>query len=172
MKPVRPGRETGVKRHDAKLSPPPIRLHLTEMTMNAHHASLIRRSFEQIAPVAEDAAALFYRTLFAQSPELRPLFKGDLDSQGRRLMEMIGAAVRLLDHPPSLLPVLAQLGARHAGYGVEPGDYRKVGQALMATLSQALGDDFDDATREAWGAMYALVSETMIAAGRAERQAA
>ena len=172
MKPVRPGRETGVKPHDPKLLPPPIRLHLAEMTMNDHHASLIRRSFDQIAPVAEDTAALFYGTLFAQSPELRPLFKGDLASQGRRLMEMIGAAVRLLDQPPSLLPVLAQLGARHAGYGVEPGDYRKVGQALMATLSQTLGDDFDDATREAWGAMYALVSETMIAAGRAERQAA
>lgn len=172
MKPVRPPRETGVKRHGAKLPPPPHRLNPSEMTMNAHHASLIRRSFDQIAPVAEQAAALFYRTLFEQAPELRPLFRGDLDSQGRRLMEMIGAAVRLLEHPQSLLPVLAQLGARHAGYGVRPGDYRKVGQALMTTLSQALGDDFDEPTREAWGAMYALVSTTMIAAAAADRQAA
>jgi hemoglobin-like flavoprotein len=140
--------------------------------MNEQHAALIRRSFDQIAPAADDAAALFYRTLFAQSPELRPLFRGDLGSQGRRLMEMIGAAVRLLDHPQSLLPVLAQLGTRHAGYGVQPGDYRKVGQALIATLAEALGDDFDNATREAWGAMYALVSTTMAAAANADRRAA
>jgi len=140
--------------------------------MNAHHAALIRRSFDQIAPVADDTAALFYRTLFEQWPELRPLFHGDLAAQGRRLMEMIGAAVRLLDHPQSLLPVLAQLGARHAGYGVQPGDYRKVGQALIATLTEALGDDFDDATREAWAAMYALVSTTMMAAAPAARRAA
>lgn len=140
--------------------------------MQAHHAELIRRSFDEIAPVAEHAAALFYRTLFEQSPELRPLFRGDLGSQGRRLMEMIGAAVRLLDHPQSLLPVLAQLGTRHAGYGVQPGDYRKVGQALITTLAEALGDDFDDATREAWSAMYALVSTTMVAAANADRRAA
>lgn len=140
--------------------------------MQAHHATLIRRSFEQMAPVADEAAALFYRRLFEQSPELRPLFIGDMGQQGRRLMEMIGAAVRLLDHPPALLPVLAQLGARHAGYGVEPDDYRKVGQALIATLAEALGEAFDDATREAWVAMYALVSTTMIAAAGAQRRVA
>ncbi len=140
--------------------------------MNAHHAALIRRSFDQVAPVADQAAALFYCRLFEQSPELRPLFRGDMNQQGRRLMEMIGAAVRLLDHPSALLPVLAQLGARHAGYGVEPDDYRKVGQALIATLAEALGDAFDEPTREAWSAMYALVSTTMIAAAGAERRAA
>lgn len=140
--------------------------------MQPHHAALIRHSFDQVAPVADEAAALFYRRLFEQSPELRPLFIGDMRQQGRRLMEMIGAAVRLLDHPSSLLPVLAQLGARHAGYGVEPDDYRKVGQALIATLAEALGEDFDDATREAWTAMYALVSTTMIAAADVQRRAA
>ncbi|TXC66621.1 hemin receptor [Piscinibacter aquaticus] len=119
------------------------------MMMQPHHAALIRHSFDQIAPVADEAAALFYRRLFEQSPELRPLFIGDVRQQGRRLMEMIGAAVRLLDHPAALLPVLAQLGARHAGYGVEPDDYRKVGRALIATLAEALGEGFDDATREA-----------------------
>ncbi len=142
------------------------------MMMQPHHAARVRHSFEQIAPLADDAAALFYRKLFAQSPELRPLFIGDMRQQGRRLMEMIGAAVRLLDHPDSLLPVLSQLGTRHAGYGVEPDDYRKVGQALVATLAEALGEAFDDATREAWAAMYTLVSTTMIAAARAERRAA
>lgn len=144
----------------------------SETMMQPHHAALIRRSFERIEPVADTAAELFYRKLFEQSPELRPLFNGDMRQQGRRLMEMIGAAVRLLDHPPSLLPVLAQLGARHAGYGVQPDDYRKVGQALIATLTEALGDAFDAPTREAWSAMYALVSTTMIAAAGHQRRAA
>jgi hemoglobin-like flavoprotein len=80
--------------------------------MQAHHPALIQRSFELLAPTAEATAALFYRRLFERAPELRPLFIGDLRQQGRRLMEMIGAAVRLLDHPESLLPVLAKLGAR------------------------------------------------------------
>ncbi len=142
------------------------------MTMQAHHPALIRRSFELLAPRAEATAERFYRKLFEASPELRPLFIGDLRSQGRRLMEMIGAAVRLLDHPDALLPVLSQLGARHAGYGVQPGDYRKVGEALLATLEAGLGDAFDAETREAWRAMYGLVSRTMIAAAAPARAVA
>ena len=42
----------------------------------------------------------------------------------------------------------------------------------MATLDEGLGADFDDATREAWGAMYALVSTTMMAAAGQARRAA
>ncbi|WP_298828734.1 globin family protein [uncultured Piscinibacter sp.] len=140
--------------------------------MTPQQTHLVRRSFELVAPMADEAAALFYRKLFAQAPELKPLFIGDLRSQGRRLMEMIGAAVRLLDHPPALLPVLAQLGARHAGYGVQPADYRSVGVALIATLEEGLGADFDAATREAWLAMYALVSTSMMAAAGQARRAA
>ena len=140
--------------------------------MTPQQTELVRRSFELVAPMAEEAAALFYRKLFAHAPELKPLFIGDLRSQGRRLMEMIGAAVRLLDHPQALQPVLAHLGARHAGYGVQPADYRSVGVALIATLEEGLGADFDTPTREAWAAMYALVSRTMMAAAGQGHRAA
>lgn len=144
--------------------------------MTPSQIALIRRSFDLLAPQAQQTADLFYAQLFRRAPELRPLFRGDLHSQGRRLMEMIGAAVGLLDHPQSLLPVLAQLGARHAGYGVRPADYWLVGEALLATLDERLDSAFDAPTREAWAAMYALVSTTMIAAAgtaaAAERRAA
>lgn len=139
--------------------------------MQASQTALIQRSFDLLAPAADTTAALFYRRLFALAPDLRPLFRGDLHSQGRRLMEMIGAAVRLLDHPDALLPVLAQLGARHAGYGVRPGDYPRVGEALMGTLDEVLGECFDAPTREAWATLYALVSATMIAAAESGRRA-
>ena len=128
----------------------------------------MRRSFALVAPIADTAAALFYERLFELAPALRPLFISDLRSQGTRLMQMIGAAVRLLDRPDALLPVLAQLGARHAGYGVQPADYRVVGVALLDTLGKGLGDAFDAPTREAWAAMYALVSTTMIEAASRE----
>ena len=51
-------------------------------------------------------------------------------------------------------------------------DYRTVGLALMATLEEGLGDASTPTTREAWAAMYALVSTTMIAAAGQSRRAA
>jgi hemoglobin-like flavoprotein len=135
-----------------------------------HH---VRASFARLLPIAEPAAALFYGNLFKADPSLRTMFKGDMAQQGVKLMQMIGAAVGLLDKQHVLLPLLRQLGARHAGYGVQPQHYVTVQFALLKTLEQGLGTDFTPATREAWVTMMTLVSGLMIeAAAQHEREAA
>lgn len=132
--------------------------------MQPRQAQLVRDSFALVKPIAATAAALFYDNLFHADPSLRRLFTGDMAQQGERLMTMIGAAVGLLDRPASLLPVLRQLGARHAGYGVRDEHYATVGSALLLTLEQGLGDAFTAEVKEAWTALYGVVSSTMMAA--------
>ena len=129
--------------------------------MNMIQKALVQTSFAQIRPIAEAAAALFYRRLFELDPTLRPLFKGDLEEQGRKLMDMLALAVKGLDRPDALLPALATLGRRHAGYGVNEHDYETVGEALIWTLEQGLGPSFTTEIREAWAALYRLVADTM-----------
>src|SRR5437868_12331676 len=99
--------------------------------MNAVQKTLIQTSFAQVRPIAETAAALFYGRLFELDPTLRSLFKGDLKEQGRKLMDMLGLAVKGLDRTEALLPALATMGSRHAGYGVKARDYETVGAALL-----------------------------------------
>jgi hemoglobin-like flavoprotein len=134
--------------------------------MQAHHVQLVRSSFALVQPIATQAAAIFYNNLFAADPSLRTLFRGDMVHQGDRLMSMIGSAVGLLDQPGVLLPVLRNLGARHGGYGVQDTHYATVGGALLLTLEQGLGAAFTPDVREAWTAMYGVVSSTMIEASR------
>ena len=129
--------------------------------MTTDQIQRVRTSHASVALIAEPAAALFYNNLFEADPSLRRLVKGDMAAQGARLMQMIGSAVALLDKPQTLLPVLRLLGARHAGYGVQPAHYASVGGALLKTLEQGLGAAFDEPTRAAWTAMYGLVSATM-----------
>lgn len=140
--------------------------------MQAHQAQLVRESFALVRPIAATAAALFYENLFNADPSLRRLFTGDMTQQGERLMTMIGAAVGLLDRPASLVPVLRQLGARHASYGVKDAHYATVGAALLLTLGQGLGDAFTPEVKAAWQALYAVVSSTMMEAARDELVAA
>ena len=45
---------------------------------------------------------------------------------------------------------------------MEPAHYDVVGEALLATLSDALGDAFDAETKAAWVAVYGIVQKTMI----------
>jgi hemoglobin-like flavoprotein len=129
--------------------------------MNQTRKELVQSSFEHVQPIAEAAAALFYRRLFELDPTLRPLFKGDLEEQGRKLMEMLGLAVKGLDHPEALAPALKGLGLRHSGYGVREQDYETVGEALVWTLKQGLGPNFTPEVREAWIAVYKLIAEMM-----------
>ncbi|MEO5794843.1 MAG: globin family protein [Rhodoferax sp.] len=129
--------------------------------MTPEQITLVRSSFALVRPIAPQAAALFYDNLFAADPQLRPLFHGDMEHQGERLMKMIGGAVELLDRPHALLPVLRNLGARHGGYGVQDRHYDTVGAALLKTLGQGLGEAFTAPTRDAWAAMYGVVSRTM-----------
>ena len=129
--------------------------------MTPQQIQLVQQSFQKVAPVAELAAAMFYARLFDLDPKRRLLFKSDIKRQGMTLMTMLSSAVRALDDPEALVPVLKSLGRRHAVYGVTDGDYETVAEALLWTLESALGADFDAPTREAWTAVYSLIASAM-----------
>jgi len=92
--------------------------------------------------------------------------------QGAKLMQMIGAAVSLLDRPDLLRAALRKLGVRHAGYGVTEPHYATVGGALLRTLQAGLGEAFTVEVRNAWVALYEMVSRSMIDAANAEATSA
>jgi hemoglobin-like flavoprotein len=139
--------------------------------MSPTQIDLVQKSFNEVKPIAAVAADLFYDRLFTLDPSLRALFTGDMKRQGQMLMSMIGAAVSGLSNLETLAPVVRQLGARHAGYGVRAEHYQTVGGALLWTLEQGLGPKFTPPVREAWAAAYELLAEVM-QLGAADAEAA
>jgi hemoglobin-like flavoprotein len=129
-------------------------------SLTAAEIQLIRESFDRIS-VGLRFSHKFYAHLFVIAPELRPLFPQDLSAQVRKLMEMLAALVEKLDRPHELALTLEALGAQHRDYGVLPAHFAPVGRALFETLESELGPNFDDATRRAWIALYALASAWM-----------
>jgi hemoglobin-like flavoprotein len=134
--------------------------------LTATQKTLVQESFATIAPIADDAAALFYRRLFEIDPSLRHMFRGDMAEQRRKLMQMLTAAVKGLDRLEQLVPVVEDLGRRHATYGVEDRHYDTVGSALLWTLEKGLGDAFTPETKQAWTTVYGLLATTMKTAAR------
>src|SRR5687768_17468833 len=78
----------------------------------------VRHSWQLVAPMAEEAAQLFYARLFELDPSLRTLFHADPAVQRRKLMDALSFIVERADRPDELHPMLAALGARHVAYGV------------------------------------------------------
>ena len=127
---------------------------------------LVQGSFAAVAPMADEAASLFYTRLFELDPSLRKMFRGDMPEQRKKLMHMLTAAVKGLDHIDRLVPVVEDLGRRHVSYGVEDNHYDTVGAALMWTLELALADEFTPELAEAWAAVYGLLAGVMKAAAK------
>lgn len=140
--------------------------------MTPEQIALVQGTWAKVIPIKEAAAELFYGRLFELDPALRPLFKGDIKEQGRKLMAMINVAVASLDRLDSIVPAVKDLGRRHTGYGVQPGHYTTVATALLWTLEKGLGDAFTPAVKEAWTQAYTVLASTMQSAAATPEPAA
>jgi len=129
------------------------------MTPEQFH--IVRTSWQKVLPIADQAAELFYDRLFKIAPETRSLFRGDMRAQGQQLMNMINTAVNELSEFDQFVPLVQELGRRHAGYGVTEAHYKSVGEALIWTLQQGLGDQFTSELQTAWRKTYTLLADTM-----------
>ncbi len=139
--------------------------------MTPQQITLVKESFIKVLPIKDVAAAAFYDRLFTVDPSLKPLFKGDMQSQGRKLMTAIGTVVAALDRLDTVLPTVQDLARRHVGYGVKDSHYATVGGALLDTLASAFGDEFTPELRDAWATAYGILSGAMIEAAKSAKAA-
>lgn len=134
--------------------------------MAPEKVALVRGSFAEVAKIKGPAAALFYGRLFEVAPGVRPLFKGDLEAQGAKLMAAIAMVVAGLDRLEQIVPQVEALARRHVAYGAEEAHYAVVGETLIWTLEQGLGGAFTPPVREAWVEAYGVLAGAMIAAAK------
>ena len=132
---------------------------------------LIRESWTSVEPIADTAARLFYGRLFEFDPAIERLFRRtDMDAQRKVLMQTLTVVVKSLDKLDQIVPAVQALGRRHAGYGVREEHYGTVGEALLWTLEQGLGDAFTPEVRAAWATAYGTLATVMVEAAAADAE--
>jgi nitric oxide dioxygenase len=130
--------------------------------MTPEQIAQVQQSFAKVVPMADQAATLFYNRLFEIAPELRPLFRGDMAEQGRKLMATLAVVVGGLTRLEAILPAASALAKRHVAYGVRAAHYRPVGAALLWTLERSLGPQWTPQLASAWIVAYTTLSDYMI----------
>jgi hemoglobin-like flavoprotein len=135
--------------------------------MTPEQVVLVQDSWKKVAPIKDKAAELFYARLFEIDPDLKPLFKGDIAEQSRKLSAMLDTIVSKLNQLDQVVPAAQALARRHATYGVKDEHYATVGGALLWTLGAGLGDGFTDDVKSAWTAAYSTLASVMIDAAAA-----
>ena len=120
--------------------------------------------FRKIRP--EIIGDVFYSKLFVEMPALEKLFVNPLSNQYKKLIDMISLVVGRLHNFDEITNDIRELAKRHVGYGVKPAHYKLVGEALLWTLQQGLGKDWNEEVKEAWEQCYKIMSDTMIEAAK------
>lgn len=130
--------------------------------MTSHDAALVQESFRKLGPITDQMAALFFVRLFELDPSLRRQFCGNMGQQSRRLVRLVAAAVRSLDHLERLQPAIRRLGVRQACHGARDEHYALSGSALLWTLEKTLGPEFTPAVKNAWTQFYTILANAML----------
>ena len=87
----------------------------------------------------------------------------------QKLAAMLALIVTNLRQMDVLSSVLAELGARHLDYKAEPKHYPWIHDALMQALENVAGEQWNQATADAWSAAIELIASQMLE-GAAQRQ--
>jgi hemoglobin-like flavoprotein len=131
------------------------------MSLTSQQIALVQSTFRTVEPMGETAAEIFYKRLFEIEPATAALFNGDMKQQGRKFMQVLAVAVGGLSNMPTIMPMVQQLGLRHAGYGVRAQHFDSVREALLWTLALVLQDAYTDEVRSAWLTAYAMLAGVM-----------
>lgn len=140
--------------------------------MTPDQVKLVQQSFDKVAPIADQAATIFYDRLFEVAPQVKAMFPSDLTEQRKKLMATLAVVVNGLSNLESVLPAASALAIRHVSYGAKPEHYPVVGGALLWTLEKGLGDAWMPEVAAAWTAAYGTLSGYMISAAYGRPQAA
>jgi len=132
--------------------------------MTPEQLAVVRTSYEVLGADATSMAEDFYGRLFAADPSTRALFSDGPEIMAVKFTAELEAIVEAIASFDEFRARVADLGARHAAYGVQAKHYLAVGEALVASLAAHLGDRWDENLETAWRRAYNLVAETMMSA--------
>jgi len=132
------------------------------MDLTLAEIALMRESFTLLKADAQAASEIFYDRLFEIAPEVRSMFRSDMAGQGMRFISTLGLILQEIDNPENLEPYLRDLARGHAAYGVKPEHFRPMGEALVRTMQETLGERFPEGADAAWIAAYDDLASEMV----------
>lgn len=107
----------------------------------------------------------FYKNMFANNPEVKPLFNMDRQSSGEQpkaLAMTVLAAAQNIDNLPAILPVVKRIGEKHCDCLIKEEHYPIVGSNLLGAIKEVLGDAATEEVIEAWGKAYGVIAQIFI----------
>jgi nitric oxide dioxygenase len=107
----------------------------------------------------------FYDRMFRTNPEVAPFFNPANQAAGKQPRALAGAVAAYAEHIdnlPALTAAVELIAQKHAALMVKAEHYPIVGENLLASISEVLGEAATPEIMEAWAEAYALLADILI----------
>ena len=118
--------------------------------MNEATIASLEKSFNLLAPRAEELADSFYGTLFSENPGLRPLFPANMTEQKRKLVGTLALAVNNVRAPEQTAEPFFDLGRRQTCAHALAEHHAIIRDTLIEVMREMGGDAWNHGLDRAW----------------------
>jgi len=121
----------------------------------------LQSSLHYLLQDEEKFSLIFYNKVFKKAPFVRKLFLNNIIDQGRLLTHMLGSIVYSLSRPDYLKMGLKSLGRNHIRYGVKDDYYPFVKEAMLESIPEILGENYNRTIGRAWAQALDFIIDAM-----------
>jgi nitric oxide dioxygenase len=118
-----------------------------------------------LAERGEELTRHFYRRMFAANPEVGEFFNPAHQHQGTQQRALAGAICAFayhVDNLPVLGPAVELIAQKHASLGVKAEHYPIVGEHLLGSIREVLGEAATEEVVGAWAEAYGFLADILI----------
>ncbi len=123
--------------------------------------SIIKSTVPALQENGETLTRHFYNRMFEKNPEVRAFFNPANQASGgqqQALAAAICAYAANIDNLGALTGAVEVIAQKHASLRIKPEHYPIVGENLLASIKEVLGDAATDEVTDAWAAAYEVLA--------------
>ena len=133
--------------------------------MNASQKELIKATVPILRTNGNDLISYFYQRMLSNNPELKNIFNMSNQASGKQQNALSGAVLAYaenIENPTVLINTLKSIGNKHVSLNIQPEQYDIVGNHLIGSIKEVLGDLATVELIAAWTCAYNELAQIMI----------
>ncbi|EXJ86211.1 nitric oxide dioxygenase [Capronia coronata CBS 617.96] len=133
--------------------------------LSAEHQAIIKSTVPVLAEHGVAITSHFYKRMLNAHPEMRNIFNSAHQATGTQpaaLAHAVWAYASNIDNLGALTAAVSRIGHKHASLGITPDQYPIVGEHLLASMKEVLGDAVNQPVIDAWAAAYQQLADIFI----------
>src|SRR6187549_3521091 len=133
--------------------------------LTEHTISIVKATAPILEQHGETLTRHFYKRMFEKNPEVAPFFNRTNQTQGtqqRALAAAICAYAANIDNLEALGGAVELIAQKHASLQIKAEQYPIVGENLLASIRDVLGEGATDEVIQAWGEAYGFLANILI----------